>query len=126
MKENQEPGSFISNITMIDEDKNTMTSCKLLNDAEGRIALNETTLIAGEKMTDYEQELSHMIEISLQCCDQSKACYEKRFNITVEGEALLEFIFPKRSYSMLVHQGQEMFVETFRLKRNTIRFIKFH
>ena len=72
---------------MVDEDENTMTICELLNDGRGRIALNETTLVAGEKNTDYEGELSHVIEISLKCCDQLKACIVKKFNISIKGMA---------------------------------------
>lgn len=86
MNENQAAGSYISNITMVDEDENTMVMCELLEDGGGRIALNETTLVAGEKNTDYERELSHVIDISLKCCDQLEACIKKKFNISVKGE----------------------------------------
>ena len=87
MNENLAPGSFISNITMVDEDKNTMTICRLLEDGGGRIALNETTLVAGEHNTDYEDVLSHVIQISLKCCDQLEKCFQKEFNISVQGKA---------------------------------------
>lgn len=89
MNENQAAGSFISNITMVDEDENTVTICELLEDGGGRIALNETTLVAGETNTDYEQELSHFIEIK--CCDQLKACIVKRFNISVKGKVYTNY-----------------------------------
>lgn len=89
MNENLAPGSLISNITMIDEDENTMTTCTLLEDGEGRIALNEMTLVAGEKSTDYEEykELSHAVMILLKCCDQNEGCVVKSFNITVKGKS---------------------------------------
>ena len=86
MNENQAAGSYISNITMVDEDENTVVMCELLEDGGCRIALNDTTLVAGEKNTDYERELSHVIEISLKCCDQLEACIKKKFNISVKGE----------------------------------------
>ncbi len=86
MNENLAAGSFISNLTMIDEDENTMTVCTLLQDGGGRIALNGTTLVAGETNTNYEEELSHVIEISLRCCDQLEACITKKFNISVKGK----------------------------------------
>jgi hypothetical protein len=86
MNENLAPGSFISNLTMIDEDENTMTVCRLLQDGGGRIALNETTLVAGEKNTNYEEEISHVIEISLRCCDQLEECIKKKFNISIKGK----------------------------------------
>ena len=87
MKENLSPGAFISNITMADEDENTVTTCSLLDDGGGRIALNGTSLVAGEKNTDYEQLTSRVIEITLRCCDQLEECINKTFNISVQGKA---------------------------------------
>ena len=93
MDENLAPGSFISNITMTDEDENTMTYCSLLENGGGRTALNETTLLAGERITDYEQEISHVFEILLQCCDQSHLCTKKYFNISVKGKSCAHTLY---------------------------------
>ncbi|XP_028410357.1 uncharacterized protein LOC114532970 [Dendronephthya gigantea] len=84
MDENQVPGSFISNITVIDEDQNTVTVCTLMNDGGRRVTLNETNLLAGETNADYEQDLSHMFTISLECCDQTDLCIQKDFNISIK------------------------------------------
>ena len=72
---------------MIDEDDNTITTCSLLEDGGGRFALNDTSLLAGKKNTDYEQLISPVIKISLRCCDQMKECVTKKFNISVQGKA---------------------------------------
>ncbi|XP_046847457.1 fat-like cadherin-related tumor suppressor homolog [Xenia sp. Carnegie-2017] len=83
MKENLETGSPISNITMIDEDSNTITTCILVKDGDGRIAVNRTYLVAGNVNTDYEEDATHMIEITVKCCDQDKLCLTKDFNISI-------------------------------------------
>ena len=85
MNEHLVPGSLISNITMIDADENTITNCQLRNDGNGKIAVNDTLLVAGETATDYELDTSHVLDISLVCCDQYKLCLTRNFTFEIKG-----------------------------------------
>ena len=83
--ENLVQGSLLGNITMVDEDENTMTSCEILQDGQGRVSVNETMLIAGAISTNYEEDSSMILGISLKCCDQFGLCVTKNFSIEIKG-----------------------------------------
>ena len=91
IKENLEEGSPISNITVVDEDENTLVSCKILQDGKGRVSVNGTVLIAGKTAVDYEMEPSHILMISLKCCDQFKLCLKKNFRMEIKGMYLTTY-----------------------------------
>ena len=76
---------------MVDEDENTLVSCKILQDGKGRVSVNGTVLIAGKTAVDYEMEPSHILMISLKCCDQFKLCLKKNFRMEIKGMYLTTY-----------------------------------
>ncbi|XP_046847658.1 protocadherin beta-9-like [Xenia sp. Carnegie-2017] len=79
-KENSVENIFISNVVMIDEDKNTKTSCKLLDSSEDRVKLDLLTLLVGPRPTDYESlDSSKSLKINISCEDEFGMSINKLF-----------------------------------------------
>ena len=72
---------------MIDEDKNTRTSCQLLNTSNDRIQLKTlTTLLVGSTSTDYESlDSSKTLQILIKCQDQHGASVTRWISLPVQG-----------------------------------------
>ncbi|XP_046847645.1 protein dachsous-like isoform X2 [Xenia sp. Carnegie-2017] len=97
LKENSVENIFISNVVMIDEDKNTKTSCKLLDSSEDRMKLNLLTLLVGPRPTDYESlDSSKSLKINISCEDEFGMSINKLFVIPVkdvnEPPSMMELI----------------------------------
>ena len=86
-KENSVENIFISNVVMIDEDRNTKTSCKLLDSSEDRVKLDSLTLLVGPRPTDYESlDSSKSLKINISCEDEFGMSINKLFVIPVKGK----------------------------------------
>ena len=89
LRENSVENIFISNVVMIDEDKNTKTSCKLLDSSEDRLKLDSLTLLVGPRPTDYESlDSSKSLKINISCEDQFGMSINKLFVIPVKGKII--------------------------------------
>ena len=86
-KENSVEDVFISNVIVIDEDKNTKPSCKLLDSNEDRVKLNSLTLLVGVHSTDYESlDSSKSLKINISCEDQYGMAINKLLVIPIKGK----------------------------------------
>lgn len=88
MKENSAERVLISSIILTDQDGDFPT-CRLLDDAGGRVRVVGTNLVAGPTMTDYESaQLSSTkdFSIKLNCSDGHGMFIAKTFTIKVMGE----------------------------------------
>ncbi|XP_046847649.1 uncharacterized protein LOC124441247 isoform X2 [Xenia sp. Carnegie-2017] len=85
LTENSVENIFISTVVMIDEDKNTKTSCKLLDSSEDRVKLDLLTLLVGPRPTDYESlDSSKSLKINISCEDEFGMSINKLFMIPVK------------------------------------------
>ena len=88
MKENSAERVLISSIILTDQDGDFPT-CKLLDDAGGRVRVVGTNLVAGPTMTDYESAQlpsTKDFSIKLNCSDGHGMFIAKMFTIKVMGE----------------------------------------
>ncbi|XP_046847458.1 cadherin-23-like [Xenia sp. Carnegie-2017] len=97
LTENSVENIFISNVAMIDEDRNIKTSCKLLDSSEDRVKLDLLTLLVGLRPTDYESlDSSKSLKINISCEDEFGMSINKLFVIPVkdvnEPPSMMELI----------------------------------
>lgn len=88
MKENSAERVLISSIILTDQDGDFPT-CRLLDDAGGRVRVVGTNLVAGPTMTDYESAQlpsTKYFSIKLNCSDGHGMFIAKTFTIKVMGE----------------------------------------
>lgn len=82
-KENSGENVLISEIKLVDQDKDT-PRCTLIDDAGGRVAiLAEKHLVVGATSTDYESLRDKEIQIKLNCSDGHNAFVSKSFKIKI-------------------------------------------
>ena len=87
LEENSVEDVFISHVIVIDEDKNTKPSCKLLDSNEDRVKLNSLTLLVGANSTDYESlDSSKSLKINISCEDQYGIAINMLLVIPIKGK----------------------------------------
>ena len=95
--ENSAENVFISKVEMVDEDRDTKASCKLLDTSDDRVSYNNDALalLVGGTMTDYESlDSSKELEIVIECQDEHGASVTSTLRLPVEG-----------NYGWLWHRG---------------------
>jgi hypothetical protein len=86
--ENSAENVFISKVEMVDEDRDTKASCKLLDTSDDRVSYNNDALalLVGGTMTDYESlDSSKELEIVIECQDEHGASVTSTLRLPVEG-----------------------------------------
>ena len=80
VQENVQIGTTIGLVTVTDPDQIESFSCALLENSNGRFAMNGLNLIVAGDI-NYEQRSSH--SITIECADKGQLLYTKVFTITV-------------------------------------------
>ncbi|XP_031570149.1 cadherin EGF LAG seven-pass G-type receptor 1-like isoform X2 [Actinia tenebrosa] len=103
-KENSGENVMISEIKLVDQDKDTPT-CTLVNDASARVAiLAGKHLVVGPTMTDYESLADKKVQIKLNCSDGHNAFISRSFKIKILD--MNEPITDIKVSNLTVHENQ--------------------
>ena len=86
LPENSGVNVFISSVEVVDEDRDSRASCKLLNSSNNRVKLNSGNLLVGTVETDYESlDSSKSLSIQISCKDQHDASVTRWITLPVGG-----------------------------------------